>query len=172
MRRLCLLGFNPLLDDFLRVIGSENTLSEMVSMYFGARDHGFTALWMPTCPVSADPRPVDAFEQVLYLVKHCPRLRELLRIMKEGAFKNHKTRDGPRTQFFMACYWTEKVFDEKSETNERKVGYRKNLSYSSFILFFRLSLITFRLLLYIPGYYLLSSLFLFYLTLYHISKIF
>jgi hypothetical protein len=106
MRRLCLLGFNPLLDDFLRVIGSENTLSEMVSLYVGARDHGFTAFWITTCPVSADPRPVDAFQQVLYLVKQSPRLRELLRIMKkEGAFEDRKNTNGPRARFLIVSHW-------------------------------------------------------------------
>jgi hypothetical protein len=61
LRRLCLLGSDHFVDDIPRVIGSEDTLSEMVTMYVSVCDHGFTAFWMTTCTLSADPQPVDAF---------------------------------------------------------------------------------------------------------------
>ncbi|OKO90882.1 hypothetical protein PENSUB_13183 [Penicillium subrubescens] len=46
-RQLALLGFNLLLDDFLRGVDGKDTVSEAIAKLIGAPDYGFTAFWSP-----------------------------------------------------------------------------------------------------------------------------
>ncbi|KAJ5461960.1 uncharacterized protein N7458_003512 [Penicillium daleae] len=78
LRELCLLGFSPRLHDFLRILGSEKTLSDRIAEYVAAADHGFTAFWLATCRDDAMARPSDAIAQVHYLVAKCPRPRFII----------------------------------------------------------------------------------------------
>lgn len=105
LRELCLLGFSRRLHDFLRILGSEKTLSDRIAEYVAAADHGFTVFWLATCRDDAMARPSDAIAQVHYLVAKCPRLKEMLRIMdREGAFKE-PDQGGTRPRFIIISHW-------------------------------------------------------------------
>ncbi|KAJ5380671.1 uncharacterized protein N7496_003099 [Penicillium cataractarum] len=105
-QRLCLLGFNPLLDDFLRIVGSHNTLSDAITRFISAPNHGFTLFWGVTCPSFSNPRPLDAFQQVKYLIAQSPRLVQLLRIMDmEGAFREPSESEAPKPRFLLLSHW-------------------------------------------------------------------
>ncbi|KAJ5891285.1 uncharacterized protein N7473_007513 [Penicillium subrubescens] len=102
-RQLALLGFNLLLDDFLRGVDGKDTVSEAIAKLIGAPDYGFTAFWSVIYKSRLNPRPLDSIQQVYYLITESPRLKELLRILDlEGAFEPPEK--GPRPRFLIISH--------------------------------------------------------------------